>query len=1064
MTFNFDGGDIMVILLMIIAFILYRRFDRTGRSLEKVRRYAEKSKSELDAIVRERELGLKDLAVDLEVQEKTNREILARAEAAREEILSRAEELEGRVERIEVHERALEDLNELALRVDENLSRLKEESAYVDEVGSRLSDVREKFSSLAEKDAARFAAFRAEVLDSFGNDLNLMKTELAESGRQLALFNETLESLNARRDDEITAKLAEFRDSLEQVEEEFRERLRKVAEEGSRLEDDAFTALNEKISRRSERLEENWTRGMTELKDRVSVTAEEIQNSLTDARTALENWDSESSRRMEVLSSSFEEVEHRLSDTSVTLGKDVEELRERLENLVESKETDLLESVEVRQSEYRKTIEERFGRIEGFIRDMDTVAESLRASQKQVIDEVEASFAEFDSLMAEKRELEKAGIEESFNSLNQEMTDLERGLDELKSRAYDNVSEKLQVFEDEFFADLKNRDEQMKSALEEWRKNAELEMSELGLKASREREETERRYSLELKQKLTDLQTKVFGQFETFQDQVDGFRESLNGRIRGAEDELAGFRDELSRKILSEKENAFAEFEKSFESFDRDVTEKFSKANKTIAQKLSDFSSDIETRHRELLGSFDSLRDETNEWKERISIKIEEVQRTAFDSIESMKQDFNSMMAELKEEYAGRTEQMILDSGEERAALRRELASLEESITHVSSELTEKARDSLDTLKDQSERFLLEFRKNSREARDDVERKIKELRQSVQESREKAESTRKEMTAHTDSEYARLMRNLDEIDRRQREFIAETRIFERADEMKEALERDIAELGRQLETVGSGKEEISKINEQYEKALSLYEDVSGKLARFLSEQQKVENLEGKIARIGSLSEAVDLKLERVSDANDMLQDLQIRLKQLEDLHEDLGSRYERLSEKSRVLDAATDGVDKNFERMTRIEEIIKDVAQRIIPLKENLDSAVERQTRLEEDREKIDAVIVKVETIDSTLGELDGKLEDLTRAREWLAKIETRLDEINRETQQRIRLLGTLSRRESGGKKAGGSPDMSTRDMVSKLAREGWNSDEIATNLKLSRGEVELILELQPKS
>jgi len=1064
MTFNFDGGDIMVIFLMIIAFILYRRFDRTGRSLEKVRRYADKSKSDLDAIVREREQGLKDLAVDLEVQEKTNREILARAEAAREEIMSRAEELEGRVERIEVHERALEDLNDLALRVDENLSRLKEESTYVDEVGTRLSDVREKFSGLAEKDAARFAAFRAEILDSFGNDLNHMKTDLAESGRQLALFNETLESLNARRDDEITGKLAEFRDSLEQVEEEFRERLRKVAEEGSRLEDDAFTALNTKITSRSERLEENWTRGMTELKERVSMTAEEIQSSLTDSRTALETWETESSDRLEKISDGFNEIENRLSDTSINLTKDVEELRERLENLVESKETDLLESVEIRQSEYRKTIEERFGRIEGFIRDMDTVAESLRASQVQVVKDVESSFTEFDSVMAEKRELEKAGIEESFNSLNQEMTDLEHGLDELKSRAYDNVSEKLQVFEDDFFADLKNRDEQMNSALEEWRKNAELEMSELGLKASREREETERRYSQELKQKLTDLQTRVFGQFETFQDQVDGFRESLNGRIRGAEDELTGFRDELSRKIVTEKENSFSEFEKSFEIFDRDVSEKFSKANKIIAQKLSDFSSDIETRHRELLNSFDSARDETNEWKERIGTQIDEVQRDTGDSIVSMKQDFSSMMSELKEEYAGRTEQMILDSGEERAALRRELASIEESITHVSSELTEKTRDSLDTLKDQSERFLLEFRKNSREARDDVERKIKELRLSVQESRDRAESNRKEMTAHTDSEYARLMRNLDEIDRRQREFIAETRIFERADEMKEALEGDITELNRQLEAVGSGREEISKINEQYEKAVNLYENVSGKLARFFSEQQKVENLEGKIARIGSLSESVDLKLERVSDANDMLQDLQIRLKQLEDLHEDLGSRYERLSEKSKVLDAATDGVDKNFERMNRIEGIIKDVAQRIIPLRDNLDSAVERQTRLEEEREKIDVVIGKVETIDATLNELDNKLEDLTRAREWLAKIETRLDEINRETQQRIRLLGTLSRRESGGKKTGGSPDMSTRDMVSKLAREGWNSDEIATNLKLSRGEVELILELQPKS
>ena len=1052
MTFNFDGGDILVILLMVVAFILFRRFDRTGRSLEKVRRYADKSKAELDAIVRERELGLKDLSVDLEVQEQTNREILTRADAARDEILSRAEELEERVERIEAHEKALEDLNELALRVDENLSRLKDESEYVDQVGSRLTEIRDRFSSFAEKDADRFAAFREESLGRFASELQRIDSGMEDNSRQMALFQENLVSLNALRDEESNRKIAAYRDELERTEEDFRERLRKVAEEGARLEDDAFTALNEKIDSRTERLENNWVGGMNELKEKVSVTAEDIQGLITDAREAMDRTGAE-----------YREIEERLSGDSVTFNKSLEDLRNRVEHILESKETDLLESFENRQTDYRKTVEDRFGRIEGFIRDMDTLAESLKSSQNQTVEQIEETFRTFDEEMTERRDLEKARVEEESATLKQEMTELERGLDELKSRAYDNVSEKLQVFEDEFFADLKSRDGEMRAALEEWRKNAELELTELGQKASREREETERRYSTELKQKLVDLQTRVFGQFETFQDQVDGFRESLSGRISGAENDLSGFREELVLRIEKDKEAVLADFEKTYDGFDNEVNERFSKANKVIGQKLSDFGSDIASRHRELSGDFQSARDEMADWKERLGVQMDEAMRSTLENIETMKFDFTSRMSELQDEYAGRTEQLILESGEERTALRRDIAMQEEAIARLSTELTEKSRDSLDSLKDMSEGFLLEFRKNSREARDEVERKIKELRQSVQESRDRAESNRKEMTSHTDTEYARLMRNLDEIDKRQREFIAETRVFERADEMKDVLESDIAELSRQLEQVGSGREEIRSINEEYQKAISLYDDVNGKLARFLSEQQKVENLEGKIARIGSLSESVDLKLDRVSEANDTLQDLQVRLKQLEDLHEDLGARYQRLSEKSSVLDAATEGVDKNFDRMTRIEEIIKDIAERLIPLKEEVDRAEERQAQLEEDREKIDLVVGKVASIDSTIGELDKRLEDLGKAREWLARTETRLEEINADTQQKVRLLGTLTKRESGGgRKSQGSPDMSTREVVVKLAREGWNSEEIARTTKLSRGEVELILELTP--
>ena len=1087
MTFNFDGGDILILLLVAIAFVLFRRFDRTGRSLEKVRKYADKSKAELDAIVRERELGLKDLAMDLEVQEQTNREILNRADAARDEILARAGDLESRVEKIEAHEKALEDLNELALRVDENLSRLKEESAYVDEVGSRLSEVRDRFSTFADKDVDRFAAFREEALGVFGGRLQDLESSLEETARQMALFSENLENINARKDDEANAQLAAFRDELEraeedsndrfkkladensrlegeaerkiaafrdgmeQTEEEYRERLRKVAEEGSRLEDDAFTALNDRIDSRSERLESNWMGGLNDLKDRVSGTAEEIQAMLVQAREDMERAGTE-----------YRETDEKLSTAAQEFEGSLDELRGRVEHILESKETSLLESFEIRQGDYRKTVEDRFERIEGFIRDMDTLAESLKSSQDQTLENIEATFTSFDADMTERRDLEKARVEEESASLRQEMADLERGLDELKSRAYDNVSEKLQVFEDEFFTDLKKRDESMRSEMEEWRKNAELELGELGQKAARDREETERRYSTELRQKLGDLQSRVLGQFESFQDQVDGFRTSLNGRIGAAEEEIARLGDELSAKISADRDAALQEFNRSFDSFETEVTERFSKADKTISQRLADYSADIETRHKDLAADFQAGRDEITEWKERLALQMEEAVRSTGESVDDLKSTFSARISELEDEYAGRTEQLILESREERAELRRGIADQEEAISRLADDLTEKSRDSIDRLKDMSEGFLLEFQKSSREARDEMERKIRELRQSVQESRDRAETNRKEMTSHTDNEYARLMKNLDEIDKRQREFITETRVFDRADEMKAALEGDIAELNRQLEQVGSGRQEIRSINEQYEKAISLYDDVNAKLSRFLAEQQKVENLEGKIARIGSLSESVDLKLDRMTEANDTLQDLQVRLKQLEDLHEDLGDRYRRLVEKSGVLDAATEGVDRNFDRMTTMEEIIKDFAERLVPLRQDMDAAEEQQKRLNEDREQIELVAAKASSIDSTLAELDGRLDDLAKAREWLARTETRLDEIYKETQQNLKLMGTISKREGGRKKAG-SPDMSTREMVYRLAREGWSPDEISRNLKLGQGEVELILELRPK-
>ena len=90
-------------------------------------------------------------------------------------------------------------------------------------------------------------------------------------------------------------------------------------------------------------------------------------------------------------------------------------------------------------------------------------------------------------------------------------------------------------------------------------------------------------------------------------------------------------------------------------------------------------------------------------------------------------------------------------------------------------------------------------------------------------------------------------------------------------------------------------------------------------------------------------------------------------------------------------------------------------------------------------------------------------MENLNQAREWLARTETRLEEVQREAEEQVKLLGAIMKQDGGQKNAAGAPPVTTRDTVIKLARQSWNVDEIARATSLSRGEVELILELAAK-
>ena len=89
-------------------------------------------------------------------------------------------------------------------------------------------------------------------------------------------------------------------------------------------------------------------------------------------------------------------------------------------------------------------------------------------------------------------------------------------------------------------------------------------------------------------------------------------------------------------------------------------------------------------------------------------------------------------------------------------------------------------------------------------------------------------------------------------------------------------------------------------------------------------------------------------------------------------------------------------------------------------------------------------------------------ISEAQKAREWLARAETRLEEVNRQATEQLKLLSTLLKEEGGKERGGarGAPPSTVQETVRKLARQGWTTDEIARAVKVSRGEVELILEL----
>jgi hypothetical protein len=111
-----------------------------------------------------------------------------------------------------------------------------------------------------------------------------------------------------------------------------------------------------------------------------------------------------------------------------------------------------------------------------------------------------------------------------------------------------------------------------------------------------------------------------------------------------------------------------------------------------------------------------------------------------------------------------------------------------------------------------------------------------------------------------------------------------------------------------------------------------------------------------------------------------------------------------------------------------------------------------------------DSAMETVGKLGDILQDLEGRLEKAQSSREWLARTETRFEEIGRQAQEQVRLLESILKAETKKDKGErGAPPMDKRETVIKLSHQGWSVQEISRVTQLSRGEVELILELAPK-
>ena len=708
----------------------------------------------------------------------------------------------------------------------------------------------------------------------------------------------------------------------------------------------------------------------------------------------------------------------------------------------------VIESLETRLKDYEAGFAYRYGKMEEAERDLSSLDQNLRQAMERVADRIQRDFAAFDEAMGLRRQEEQDLLERKIEASQASMVRLDKDLEELKARAYDNVSEKLQGFEEEFFEDLQKRSASMTQSMDDWQNGQKTLLEELRATAERDRAEMERVVSETAKVRLQDLQNASFQQLDRLERQIHEAQESAAASVRAYRDEMEHTRTRLVEELADLEKALGARFEQDRARAELTASESLTKLERDLENRIRSLSEDLEQFNSEYHSGITGAQTDFGLWQTKFDQRFKELESDAAEQYRSYKASLAEKIGALTDEFNLQKEELVTRSAEDRMTLKSDMAQIRASI------------EDLEAFEREYETMSQDFQKMIRELVADIENKLRDYRTAVNDSREKAEAMQKKLFGKIDDQASLLTVTLEEIEKRQKGFVNQTKVFERADNLKQELQEAIEDLKGDLARIEVQRKDLFEIETSIARIKKLGDETSDKVARFTAEKKRIDLMDSDFQRILGLSQSMELRLEQVTSSHDLLQDIQLRIRKLEDYSKDIEVRYDRLEKRREVLDNTTDGVDRNFAQLDKIEKAVKGLDAELRTMPNEVEELRKRIKTLGQGKDDADRAVTLLTQLDQTLRDVEGRIARMEQAREWIAGVETRLNETRAAADEQVQTLATITKQSGATPAKARTVDGDLRQTVLKLARQGWGKEEISRATKLSLGEVELILEL----
>jgi hypothetical protein len=729
-----------------------------------------------------------------------------------------------------------------------------------------------------------------------------------------------------------------------------------------------------------------------------------------EAINRLNETNAELTEKAEALVSQVRTSVEELQITAETVERQVEDHREAVDRIEAERKSQLARDVEIINKTLKEAVE-RAGIRSDKLEDAALVKlrEEAMVRVRGFQDTVEVKFREYHenakTRVAEIQALVKAYKEE----WKQDHAELEAKQREYKAE-WQRDHEELEVRQKEYQLswqrDLEAMDALALSQRKQWEaavQETEDRLSHLGNELDIKTAEAEERVLHEIDQRLTGYREDQGRQWERFETMADDALK-LDGQLR------------ISMEDAQER------VRRDFTLFEEEQKQEREKAAVSFKESADSLKAEMDTLEQEL----NALK---NRAYENVSEKLKIFEDDFFADIARRGSEIESRL----NDWHSKLDQKLAALGEEAETERRSL------------ELSYK-EDMNKRIDDQGERLLSDLER--------LQRETVSFEEKMQNSMD-----------GTESRISQLSTNAEEIRRELKEFSSQSKLFEKTDELKTNLERSMEALKGDLAGIEERRADAAQLETEFIKIRRLEDEVNNKMTRFLSEKNHLDIMEKDFNHLIQTSRQVEERLKEVTNADDTLQGIQVSIRKLEDAIAAADDKFQRIEKKNQILDETNSSIERNFKLLEETEAAIRKCNDDIDKAEGELDSFRPEIEELAAANEKARITTEKLGILDTSLAAIEDRIEKMQVAREWLARTETRFEELNKQAEGQLKLLQAVLKEDGKNIKADdkGAPPTAMRENVIRLARQGWGAGEIANSLKISRGAVELILEMIPK-